>query len=95
MVLHEDDVDPVTQEALARFKARRLIIEADEPPKLRVVDVLSHNDLVRGTYTHGDIYRIGLVRFALGHVLDVNVDKALNNPSAFKPIESMVATQPA
>lgn len=95
MVLHEADRDSVPQETLADFKARRLVIEADEPSKLRVVDLLSHNDLVRGTYTHGWIYKVGLIRSALGHVLDVNVDKSLEKPSPFESIDPAVAAQPA
>ena len=94
MVPHEA-IQAVTPAALADFKKRRLVIEADEPPKLRVVDLLSHNDLVRGTYTHGQLYRIGLVRRALGHVFDVGVDKALSSPSTFEPIESVPEAQPA
>ena len=95
MVAHEADRDSVTAATLASFKKRRLAIEADEPPKLRVVDLLSHNDLVRGTYTHGQTYRIGLIRLALGHVLDVNVDKALSSPTPFQPIGSVMEAQPA
>ena len=34
-------------EELARFTARRLEIEAEEPPALRVLDTICHNDLVR------------------------------------------------
>lgn len=95
MVAHEDDRESVTQEALADFKKRRLTIEADEPPKLRVVDLLSHNDLVRGTYTHGQVFRIGMFRRLSGHVFDVNVDKALANPSAFEPVNAVATPQPA
>lgn len=81
---------------LADFQRRRLAIEADEPPKLRVVDLLSHNDLVRGAYTHGQIYPIGPVRRLGGHVLDFNVDKALANARPFLPFENGIeAAQPA
>lgn len=93
MVPHEADRESVPSEALADFKKRRLAIEADEPPKLRVVDLLSHNDLVRATYTHGSIYRVGFFRSALGRVLDVNVDEAAKNPIPFESIDS--AAQPA
>ena len=42
------EADPsVRAEArLAEFAARRLAIEADEPPVLRVLDALCHNELV-------------------------------------------------
>lgn len=95
MVSHEDDRESVTQGELAGFKRRRLAIQADEPPKLRVVDLLSHNDIVRGTYTHGQVYRIGPTRKLLGHVLDVNVDKALSNPRPFEPADPVAEPQPA
>lgn len=94
MVAYED-CESIAQDTLVKFKRRRLTIEADEPPKLRVVDLLSHNDLVRGNYTHGQTYRIGRVRSALGHVLDLNVDKALSNPRTFQPNDSTAAEQPA
>ena len=35
------------QERLARFTRERLAIEQDEPPVLRALDVLCHNELVR------------------------------------------------
>lgn len=78
MVRFEAASKPVQEDTLADFKRQRLAIEADEPPKLRVVDLLSHNDLVRGTYTHGQIHRLGLFRRLFGHVLDLNVDKPLS-----------------
>ena len=61
MVPHEVDSSTLGSDGLIRFQQRRLSIEADEPPKLRVVNLLSHNDLVRSTYTHGSIYPIGLL----------------------------------
>ena len=96
MVPHEAEGEGLEDSLLANFQRRRLAIEADEPPKLRVVDLLSHNDLVRGAYTHGSIYPIGPARRLCGHVLDTNVDKALANARQFMPFESGVeAAQPA
>lgn len=95
MVPHEADCESTTPEELAKFIRRRLAIEADEPPKLRVVDLLSHNDVVRGTYTHGNVFRIGLIRRFMGHVFDVNADKAQSNPIPFEPIGSVAEAQPA
>lgn len=91
MVPCEADSSALSGDDLTRFKQRRLSIEADEPPKLRVVDLLSHNDLVRGFYTHGEIYPIGWCRRVSGHVFDVNVDKALNNSEPYQPIGSGAA----
>ena len=94
MVPHEADSSALSSEDLSRFRQRRLSIEADEPPKLRVVDLLSHNDLVRSAYTHDSIYPIGPFRRACGHVCDVNVDKALSSAALYQPFESG-ATQAA
>lgn len=95
LVPYEDESEELDV-PLADFQRRRLAIEADEPPKLRVVDLLSHNDLVRGTYTHGSIYPICSCRRLLGHIFDINVDKELANAKPFLPFESGVeAAQPA
>ncbi len=91
MVPHEVDSSTLGSDGLTRFQQRRLSIEADEPPKLRVVDLLSHNDLVRSTYTHGSIYPIGLLWRTCGHAFDVNVDKALSSAAPYQPFESGAA----
>ena len=91
MVPHEVDSSTLDGDGLTRFQQRRLSIEADEPPKLRVVDLLSHNDLVRSTYTHGSIHPIGLFRRACGHAFDVNVEKALSSAAPYQPFESGAA----
>lgn len=39
--------DLLTEKRLAEFVDRRLSIEAEEPPTLRILDVICHNDLVR------------------------------------------------
>lgn len=96
MVPCEGEAEGLDDGSLAEFQRRRLAIEADEPPKLRVVDLLSHNDLVRGAYTHGSIYPIGVMRRLCGHVLDTNVDKALASAVPFMPFENGIeAAQPA
>lgn len=88
MVPYEADSSTLSDDDLTHFRQRRLSIEADEAPKLRVVDLLSHNDLVRGAYTHDSIYPIGLFRRGLGHVFDVNVDQALSSPTPYRPFDS-------
>ena len=91
MVPYEAASSTVNGEDLTRFRQRRLSIEADEPPKLRVVDLLSHNDLVRSAYTHDSIYPIGWFRRILGQVFDVNVDQALSSAKPHQPFDSGAA----
>lgn len=64
--------DHPTGHQLAKWTARRLTIEKDEPPKFRVLDVACHNELVRAQY--GDnwyelAYRIPFIKYQLRHVL--------------------------
>ena len=81
---HHEGVDG----ALATgFRQRRLEIEEREPPKLRVIDLLCHNELVASTYRHDKLYPIGLVRRCIGHFLDVEVDDALDHPRDVEPLE--------
>jgi hypothetical protein len=55
--------------ALAAFTARRLEIEADEPPILKVLDSVCHNELLRAMgYDKSEFYRIGVVQRMLRHI---------------------------
>lgn len=54
-----------------RFRRRRLEIEADEPAKLRVMDILCHNELCEGTYPEHAIYPVAAWRRWLGHFIDI------------------------
>lgn len=38
---------PITMEMLRQFEAKRLEVEAEEPPPLRVLDCVCHNELLR------------------------------------------------
>ncbi len=83
MAPYEDaDID---QAIVPRFQQRRLEIEAEEPPKLRTIDLLCHNELVKSTYTHGDVYPIGWWKRLLGHIFDLEVDAILDKPSKNQP----------
>ena len=68
MVPHEHD-ENVDAAVATGFRQRRLEIEESEPPKLRVIDLLSHNELVTSAYRHEKLYPVGLVRRWVGHVL--------------------------
>jgi hypothetical protein len=64
-------VGELSPERLAECRNERIMIEADEPPQLRVVSVLTHNDLCLATGLD-DFYHIPFWRRLLGQV--VNLD---------------------
>ncbi len=78
-------IDPTVE---SRFRQKRLEIEADEPPKLRVIDLLCHNELVQSTYTHDKVYDIGLIRWIVGHVIDLEVGGIVDKPRENKPFNT-------
>lgn len=59
------------------FRQKRLQIEEAEPPKLRVVDILCHNELVTSSYRHEFVFPVGRLKRWVGHVFDVEVDDVL------------------
>ncbi len=59
-------------EQVADWRNSRLDIEADEPSQLRVVSVLSHNELCRAIGRDQEVYRVGLWRKAVGHFLNID-----------------------
>jgi hypothetical protein len=61
-------------EQLAEFEDRRLSIEADEEPPLRILDVLCHNELVRATQSNGTQYKIGPIQRMLAQWIDWRPD---------------------
>ena len=89
MLPHENDeqVDAVT---VTGFRQRRVEIEESEPPKLRVIDLLCHNELVMSTYRHEKMYPIGPVRRLFGHFLDVEVADVLENPKDVPPLPGSI-----
>lgn len=85
MVPHEHNKS-VEATTVTGFRQRRLEIEELEPSKLRVIDLLCHNELVTSTYRHEKIYPIGRVRRWIGHVLDVDVADILEKPKEVTPL---------
>jgi hypothetical protein len=57
---------PIDAPACRAARARRLAIEADEPPTMFVVSVLSHNDVARATGA-GDCFAVPLWQRWLAH----------------------------
>lgn len=58
-----------------RFRRRRLEIEADEPAKMRVMDVLCHNELCEAAYPEHTVYSVAAWRRWLGHFIDIDDSK--------------------
>ncbi|MDE0350237.1 MAG: hypothetical protein OXM56_11105 [Gammaproteobacteria bacterium] len=82
MVAFENDRDVLPDRTLA-FQQRRIEIEEREPPKLRIISLLCHNELVEGheIYDHTPIYPIGWVRRWIGHFVDIEVASILAKPT--------------
>lgn len=69
---------PIDGHALARYKAYRLEIEADEPPVHRVLDMMCHNELLRAMgYEKSHFARIRLHQRLLAHFFDVQDDRVV------------------
>ena len=85
MVPHEHN-ENVGAAVATGFRQRRLEIEESEPPKLRAIDLLCHNELVTSTYRHEKVYPVGPVRRWVGHVLDVEVADILARPKEVAPL---------
>ena len=67
---------PMDAKSLAEFTARRLEIEADEPPVHRVLDMMCHNELLRAMdYERSHFARIRFYQRWLAHFFDVQDDK--------------------
>jgi hypothetical protein len=77
MVPLEADQTRITPEVLSGFVQRRLAIQEDEPPVHRMIDLLSHNELVRASYPHGDVYPISWLQRWLGDVFHLDVTTVL------------------
>lgn len=54
--------------------AKILSVEADEPPILRNLDTLCHNELVRA-YGYGDTYNLGFFQRRLANFMDLAFDE--------------------
>lgn len=65
-----------------RFRRRRLEIEADEPAKMRVMDILSHNELCEAAYPAHSIYPVAAWRRWLGHFIDIGEGRIDGQPSS-------------
>jgi len=87
--------DPSDLQSVRRLQAKRLEIEADEPPILQIVDILSHNELMRaGGYDPEsypkDYYKVGFWRTLFSPCFDLfpNSVKKIDQP---KPLAGSVS----
>ncbi len=63
---------PIDAPSLAKFTARRLEIEADEPPVHRILDMMCHNELARAMgYERSHLAYIRFYQRWLAHFFDV------------------------
>jgi hypothetical protein len=65
--------DNLSEDQLRQFKSKRLDIEADEPPPLRVLDVLCHNELARSMgYGEDQFAKVAWYQRCLAQIVDIN-----------------------
>lgn len=63
--------DRATKDDISNWTDERLIIEADEPPKLHVLDCICHNDLMRAMgHPPDQLAKIGFVQRCLAPMCD-------------------------
>jgi hypothetical protein len=57
---------------LNEFEAERLLIEADEPPPMRVLDIICHNELCEAMGEDDcEFYKVGLLQSLFAQVIDL------------------------
>lgn len=63
----------LTEDDIRNFTTRRLDIEADEPPVLRILNIMCHNELARAMgYNHDALIKIPSHKRILCHFFDLN-----------------------
>jgi hypothetical protein len=61
---------------IAAWTQARLDIEAEEPPVMRVLDVICHNELCRALgYNENQMVKIGPVQRLFSNIIDLGEDK--------------------
>jgi len=70
-----------TYERLSECRKGRVMIEADEPPQLRVVSVLTHNELCRAIGRHDHVYDMPFWRRLVGQLINIDPAQTLRKPS--------------
>ena len=85
--------EDVEGEVVSDFRRKRLSIEEVEPPKFRIIDILSHNELVVSTYHHMKFYPVGFWARLFGCFVDLEPSKKLLENG--KPYEDLIAENQA
>ncbi len=61
----------ITEKNLKQFEAERLDIESDEPPVLKVLDSICHNELMRAMgYPKEELLKIGFIQRNISQLFD-------------------------
>lgn len=64
-------IEMITDKNLKQFKAERLNIESDEPPVLKVLDSICHNELMRAMgFPEERFLKIGFLQRSLSQLFD-------------------------
>jgi len=62
----------LTRDQLNQFQAERLMIETEEPPPLRVLDTICHNELCEALgYDRCEFYKVGFFQSLFAHIVDL------------------------
>lgn len=62
----------ITIDDIRKTESDRLEIEAGEPPVLRVLDIICHNELSRAMgFDRKEMYQVGLARSLFAHLFDL------------------------
>ena len=76
-----------------RFRRRRLEIEAEEPAKLRVMDILCHNELCEAAYPEHLVYPVAAWRRWLGHFIDIGEGHSPGQPPSARQREAAASLE--
>lgn len=69
----------VDEDASNKFVAERLLIESDEPPIMRVLDTICHNELCEAMgYDVCEFYRVGWFQALFAHIINLWPSKIRN-----------------
>lgn len=74
-----------TEEVVKDVTIKRLEIEADEPPKMSVLDIICHNDICRAMgCPESDFYDVGFLRWT-ANFTDMGLEKLKKQHAAERP----------
>jgi hypothetical protein len=85
-------LEEYTDDALGMSTAKRLTIEADEPPIMRVLDILCHNELIlaRG-YDRNELFYVPWYKRLFAHLINLSDESIVQR----RQLKQETATPPA